>query len=82
LEQVLGSSQSYCFVVRIDLSASALAVGFAPPQIRTNRVEFIISTYDLQQLAGEFDLINCVGVLHHLPDQSRVISGSKVSAGA
>jgi len=29
--------------------------------------------YDLQQLAGEFDLINCVGVLHHLPDPEQGI---------
>ncbi|HEY9844735.1 MAG TPA: class I SAM-dependent methyltransferase, partial [Candidatus Caenarcaniphilales bacterium] len=27
-----------------------------------------ISLYQLEQLPGVFDLINCVGVLHHLPD--------------
>jgi SAM-dependent methyltransferase len=63
------------FVVGIDLSASALAV--ARERCRrsgANRVEFHhLSLYDLQQLAGEFDLINCVGVLHHLPDPERGI---------
>ncbi|NET50536.1 MAG: serine hydrolase, partial [Merismopedia sp. SIO2A8] len=34
-----------------------------------NRVEFHqLNLCDAAQLAGEFDLINCVGVLHHLPD--------------
>jgi SAM-dependent methyltransferase len=32
-----------------------------------------LSLYDCRQLAGEFDLINCVGVLHHLPDPIRGI---------
>ena len=57
-------------VVGVDLSASALAV--ARERCRrsgANRVEFHhLSLDDVQQLAGEFDLINCVGVLHHLPD--------------
>lgn len=60
-------------VVGIDLSAEALAV--AQERCRrsgANRVEFHhLSLYDVQQLAGEFDLINCVGVLHHLPDPVR-----------
>ncbi|NJK37930.1 MAG: methyltransferase domain-containing protein [Oscillatoriales cyanobacterium RM2_1_1] len=30
-----------------------------------------LSLYDVTQLAGQFDLINCVGVLHHLPDPIR-----------
>lgn len=62
-------------VVGIDLSASALAV--ARERCRrsgANRVEFHhLSLYDVQQVAGEFDLINCVGVLHHLPDPERGI---------
>jgi SAM-dependent methyltransferase len=29
--------------------------------------------YDVEQLPGQFDLINCVGVLHHLPDPIRGI---------
>jgi SAM-dependent methyltransferase len=27
-----------------------------------------MSIYDADQLPGEFDWINCVGVLHHMPD--------------
>ena len=61
------------FVVGIDLSASALAVARERClRSRADRVEFHhLSLYDVQQLAGEFDLINCVGVLHHLPDPVR-----------
>jgi SAM-dependent methyltransferase len=29
--------------------------------------------YDVEQIPGQFDLINCVGVLHHLPDPIRGI---------
>ncbi|MBV8884603.1 MAG: class I SAM-dependent methyltransferase [Chroococcidiopsidaceae cyanobacterium CP_BM_RX_35] len=64
------------YVVGIDLSATALAV--AQERCRRsgnrNRVEFRhLSLYDCSQLSGEFDLINCVGVLHHLPDPIRGI---------
>ncbi|HYE75676.1 MAG TPA: class I SAM-dependent methyltransferase, partial [Blastocatellia bacterium] len=39
-----------------------------------DRVEFHhLSIYDVDQVPGEFDLINCVGVLHHLPDPIRGI---------
>jgi SAM-dependent methyltransferase len=57
-------------VVGIDLSANALAVAKERCQRSgANRVEFHhLSLYDVEQLPGEFDLINCVGVLHHLPD--------------
>ena len=62
-------------VVGIDLSAGALSV--ASERCRrsgANRVEFHhLSLYDADQLDGEFDLINCVGVLHHLPDPMRGI---------
>lgn len=62
-------------VTGIDLSAGALQV--AKERCRrsgANRVEFHhLSLYDVAQLAGEFDLINCVGVLHHLPDPIRGI---------
>lgn len=63
-------------VTAIDLSAKALEVaqerchrsGTAP------RVSFHhLSLYDVGQLSGEFDFINCVGVLHHLPDPMRGI---------
>lgn len=62
-------------VTGIDLSAGALQV--AKERCRrsgANRVEFHhLSLYDVAHLAGEFDLINCVGVLHHLPDPIRGI---------
>lgn len=62
-------------VVGIDLSAGALAVAKERCQRSgANRVEFHhLSLYDVGQIAGEFDLINCVGVLHHLPDPIRGI---------
>ncbi|MCL6435337.1 MAG: class I SAM-dependent methyltransferase [Leptolyngbyaceae cyanobacterium HOT.MB2.61] len=62
-------------VVGIDLSSGALEV--ARERCRrsgADRVEFHhLSLYEVDQLAGEFDLINCVGVLHHLPDPIRGI---------
>ncbi len=62
-------------VTAIDLSAGALAVARERCQRSgAERVEFHhLSLYDADQLPGEFDLINCVGVLHHLPDPSRGI---------
>lgn len=62
-------------VVGIDLSAGALSVAKERCQRSgANRVEFHhLSLYDAEQLEGEFDLINCVGVLHHLPDPIRGI---------
>jgi SAM-dependent methyltransferase len=55
-------------VVGIDLSAGALAVARDRTQRSgADRVEFHhLSLYDVAQVPGEFDLINCVGVLHHL----------------
>ena len=65
----------YAQVVGIDLSAGALEV--AKERCRrsgANRVEFHhLSLYDADRLPGDFDLINCVGVLHHLPDPIRGI---------
>lgn len=57
-------------VVGIDLSAKALAVARDRTQRSgADRVEFHhLSLYDVAQVPGEFDLINCVGVLHHLED--------------
>jgi SAM-dependent methyltransferase len=57
-------------VVGIDLSANALRIAQERCQRSgANRVEFHhLSLYDVEQLPGEFDLINCVGVLHHLSD--------------
>ncbi|MGE5656056.1 MAG: class I SAM-dependent methyltransferase [Actinomycetota bacterium] len=62
-------------VTAIDLSAGALEV--AKERCRRSGAEGVtfhhLSLYDVGQLAGEFDLINCVGVLHHLPDPIRGI---------
>ncbi|MDJ0619530.1 MAG: class I SAM-dependent methyltransferase [Calothrix sp. MO_192.B10] len=57
-------------VVGIDLSAGALDVARERCQRSgANRVEFHhLSLFDVEQIPGEFDLINCVGVLHHTPD--------------
>ncbi|MEH2355005.1 class I SAM-dependent methyltransferase [Nostoc sp.] len=62
-------------VVGIDLSTGALAVAKERCQRSgANRVEFHhLSLFDVEQLPGEFDLINCVGVLHHTPDPIRGI---------
>lgn len=82
-----GSSTDYLIhlnpqasVTAIDLSGRALEVarercqrsgvikpGSPPPQFHH------LSLYDVEQLSGDFDLINCVGVLHHLPDPIRGI---------
>lgn len=62
-------------IVAIDLSSGALEV--ARERCRrsgADRVEFHhLSLYDADQIPGQFDLINCVGVLHHLPDPIRGI---------
>ena len=62
-------------VVGVDLSAGALEVARERcRRSKANRVEFHhLSLYDVEQLNSEFDLINCVGVLHHLPDPIRGI---------
>ncbi len=62
-------------ITAIDLSAGALAVAKERCQRSgADRVNFHhLSLYDADQLTGEFDLINCVGVLHHLPDPEQGI---------
>ncbi|NJL80371.1 MAG: methyltransferase domain-containing protein [Richelia sp. RM2_1_2] len=62
-------------VVGIDLSAGALNVAKERCQRSgANRVEFHhLSLFDVEQLPGEFDLINCVGVLHHTSEPIRGI---------
>ncbi len=62
-------------VTGIDLSAGTLAVAKERCQRSgANRVQFHhLSLYDADQLPGEFEMINCVGVLHHTPDPIRGI---------
>lgn len=62
-------------VVGIDLSSGALAVAKERCQKSgATRAEFHhLSLFDVEQLPGEFNLINCVGVLHHTPDPIRGI---------
>ncbi|MBD2562677.1 MULTISPECIES: class I SAM-dependent methyltransferase [Nostoc] len=62
-------------VVGIDLSTGALAVAKERcHRSGATRVEFHhLSLFDVEQLPGEFDLINCVGVLHHTSDPIRGI---------
>lgn len=65
-------------VVAVDLSAQALDV--AKERLRralpdhVSRCQFHhLSLFDLADLDGEFDLINCVGVIHHTPDPARAL---------
>ncbi|QLE49784.1 class I SAM-dependent methyltransferase [Nostoc sp. C057] len=62
-------------VVGIDLSTGALDVAKERCQRSgATRVEFHhLSLFDVEQLPGKFDLINCVGVLHHTSDPIRGI---------
>jgi SAM-dependent methyltransferase len=62
-------------VVGIDLSGGALAVAKERCQRSgAERVEFHhLSLFDGNDLLGEFDYINCVGVLHHTADPIRGI---------
>jgi SAM-dependent methyltransferase len=62
-------------VTGIDLSERAIAT--AQERCRrsgADRATFHhLSIYDAGQLPGQFDWINCVGVLHHMPDPKRGI---------
>lgn len=66
-------------VTAVDLSPGAIAVaqerlsrsGNAQSEGRVNFHN--LSIYDLDQIPGEFEMINCVGVLHHMPDPVRGI---------
>jgi SAM-dependent methyltransferase len=62
-------------VVGIDLSGGALAVAKERcHRSGADRVEFHhLSLFDVNDLPGEFDYINCVGVLHHTSDPIRGI---------
>lgn len=65
-------------VVAIDLSAGALAVAKerldrSVPDAHS-RVQFVHkSIFDVEDIPGEFDYINSVGVIHHTPDPDRAL---------
>lgn len=92
-----GSSTEYLIhlnpeasVLGIDLSEGAIKTaqercrrsGISTPGTPTPEFRQL-SLYDADQLDGQFDLINCVGVLHHLPDPIRGIKtlASKLAPG-
>lgn len=65
-------------VVAVDLSAQALDVAKERLQRalpdHVSRCDFHhLSLFDLADLDGQFDLINCVGVIHHTPDPARAL---------
>lgn len=70
-------------VTAVDLSPGAIAVATerlsrscsrSGHESSQDRVTFHnLSIYDLDQILGEFEMINCVGVLHHMPDPKRGI---------
>jgi SAM-dependent methyltransferase len=74
-------------VIGIDLSEKALDVAKERCQrsgVLRDGVEFHhLNLENAGQLLGEFDLINCVGVLHHLPDPIKGIQAlaSKLAPG-
>lgn len=72
-------------VIGIDLSAGTLEVARERcKRSGADRVRFHnLSIYDVDQIEGQFDLINCVGVLHHMPDPIRGIQAlaNKVAPG-
>ncbi len=77
-------------IVAIDLSEKALEVArerVSRSGVLSNRsksVEFIqLPLEDAGQLSGQFDLINCVGVLHHMSDPIKGIQAlaSKLAPG-
>jgi len=61
-------------IVAIDISAGTLEVAKercrrSSPPTNNRAIAFQqLSLYDLDQIDGQFDMINSVGVLHHLPD--------------
>lgn len=65
-------------IVALDISPGALSIAqercrrSLPPQWGSDRLQFHhLSLYDVAQLPGTFQLINSVGVLHHLADPQR-----------
>lgn len=75
-------------IVGIDLSNEALKVAQERLQRalpdQTHRAQYIHkSIFDVAELQGQFDLINCVGVIHHTPDPLRALRAlaSKLAPG-
>jgi SAM-dependent methyltransferase len=74
-------------IVAIDISAGTLAV--AKERIhktvdKDRNIQFHqLSIFDIDQIAGKFDLINSVGVLHHTPDPLKALQSlaSKLNEG-
>jgi SAM-dependent methyltransferase len=65
--QYLAYQNPHAQVLGVDLSEEALAVA----QERCRRAEVTgvaLQRQSLTELTGSYDFINCVGVLHHLPD--------------
>lgn len=65
-------------VVAMDLSAGALDVArerlIRSVPSETSRCQFVHkSIFDVEEIQGQFDLINCVGVVHHTPDPLRAV---------
>ena len=71
--EYLAHLNPHAHVTGIDISEGALDIARERCQRSgAGRVEFHhLSLYDVEQLSGEFDYINCVGVLHHLREPQR-----------
>lgn len=73
--EYLGHLNPQAQILGIDLSEQALAT--AQERCRRSGAQNVqfrqLSIYDVDQLEGSFDWINCVGVLHHMPDPIRGI---------
>lgn len=72
-------------VLGIDLSERAIATATERcHRSGATNVQFRqLSIYDVDQIEGEFDWINCVGVIHHMPDPLKGLQAlaSKLAPG-
>ncbi|MFM6356608.1 MAG: class I SAM-dependent methyltransferase [Planktothrix sp.] len=89
LDAGCGTGSSTEYLINLNPTASVLGIDLSEGAIQTAKErcrrsgistpgtptpEFRrLSLYDVTQLEGQFDFINCVGVLHHLPDPIRGI---------
>jgi SAM-dependent methyltransferase len=60
-------------ILAVDISAGTLEVAKercrrSSPPMERSLIFQQLSLYDLDRIEGQFDMINCVGVLHHMPD--------------